>query len=258
METIEIEKLKSHWTVYLNRPEIHNALNEVVMKELIQALEEAKLDTSCRLVVLAGRGRSFCAGADLNYMKAASSYSKTEHQKASLLLHQMFTSIYNFPKPVISKVHGAAVGGGLGLLAASDFVIAVPGLKLSFSEVRLGLAPAVISPFIIRKIGESRSRKLFLSGELFDSKQALDWGLIDYLCESKDLDQILNQMIEKLYLSSPQSIQKIKSLMDQISGKSLEEASQFTTRLIAECRVSEEGQEGMKAFLEKRKAKWVP
>ena len=166
-ETIEIAKEKNIATVSLNRPDVHNAMNEKLMKELTDCFITLSKDKDTRVIVLTGNGKSFCAGADLNWMKSMAKYSKEENIKDSNLLLDLYESIYNCPKPVIGRINGHAFGGGLGLFAVCDIAIAIPNCKFAFSEVKLGIIPAVISTYIVRRIGFSNMRRLFLTGERF-------------------------------------------------------------------------------------------
>lgn len=255
-ETIEIHKEKDIATVYLNRPEVHNAMNEQLMKELTSCFKDLSRDDNIRIIILTGRGKSFCAGADLNWMKSMAKYSKEENIRDSRLLSDLYESIYHCQKPVIGHVNGHAFGGGLGLFAVCDIVIAVPDCIFAFSEVKLGIIPAMISTYIVRRIGPSNMRRLFITGERFDSVYAKEIGLIDYIVPEGEVEEKIKKYIELLRLSGPNAIVEVKKLVDAYEKMDIEKYKEHTIKKISELRVSEEGQEGINAFLEKRKSKW--
>ncbi len=255
-EIIEIQRDKDVVTVYLNRPEVHNAMNEQLMKELTSCFEELSKDDKTRIIILTGKGKSFCAGADLNWMKSMVRYSKEENIKDSRLLVSLYESIYNCRKPVIGRVNGHAFGGGLGLFAVCDIAIAVPDCKFAFSEVKLGIIPAVISTYIIRRISLSNMRRLFITGERFNSEYAKDIGLLDYVVSEDEIDNKINSYIKLLHSSGPIAVKEIKKLIDSCEKKDIEDYKDYTVKKISDLRISQEGQEGINAFLEKRKSKW--
>ena len=255
-DTIDVQKTKNITTVYLNRPDIHNAMNEKLMKELTNCFKELYNDNNTRIVILTGNGKSFCAGADLNWMKSMMKYSKGENIKDSSLLLNLYETIYNCPKPVIGRINGSTFGGGIGLLAVCDIVIAVENCKFAFSEVKLGIIPAVISTYVIRRIGISNTRRLFITGERFDSNYAKEIGLVDHVVPENELNTIINQYTELLCFSGPNAVTEVKKLINVYQKFDLEKYKEFAVKKIAELRISEEGQEGMTAFLEKRKTKW--
>ena len=255
-ETLEINKEKNIVTITLNRPEVHNAMNEQLMVELTNCFENFSQDNSVRIIILTGNGKSFCAGADLNWMKSMAKYSKEENIKDSRLLLKLYESIYNCPKPVIARVNGHAFGGGLGLFAVCDLTFAVPGCKFAFSEANLGIIPSVISTYIVRRIGLSNMRRLFITGERFNSGYAEKIGLIDFVLAEEDVDNEIEKYVKILISSGPNTIKEIKKLVDNCEKMDIEKYKEFTVKKIAELRVSQEGQEGINAFLEKRKSKW--
>ena len=255
-ETIEVFKKKDVVTVQLNRPEVHNAMNEKLMKELTSCFKELSRDDNTRIIILTGSGKSFCAGADLNWMRGMVRYSMKENIQDSKLLLDLFETIYNCPKPVIGRINGHAFGGGLGLIAVCDITIAVPGFKFAFSEVKLGIIPSVISTFIVKRIGIANMRRLFITGERFDSEYAKKIGLIDCVVPEEAFDAEIQKYAEQLRSSGPRAIQEIKNLVDKCQQMDVEHYKKFTVKKIAELRVSQEGQEGINAFLEKRKSKW--
>lgn len=255
-ETIELLKEKNIATVYLNRPEVHNAMNEKLMKELTTCFKELANDKKTRIIVLSGKGKSFCAGADLNWMKSMAEYSKEENIKDSRLLSDLYEIIYTSPKPVIGRVNGHAFGGGLGLFAACDISIAVSDCKFAFSEVKLGIIPSVISTYIARRIGLSNMKRLFITGERFNSDYAKEIGLIDYVVPIEELDIKVQKYIDLILSSGPNAVKEVKKLVDTLEKLEIKEYKEHTVKKIAELRISDEGQEGINAFLNKRKTKW--
>ena len=255
-ETIEVHKEKDVATVYLNRPDVHNAMNEKLMNELTTCFKELSMDDNTRIIILTGKGISFCAGADLNWMKSMAKYSKEENIEDSRLLLDLYETIYACPKPVIGRVNGHAFGGGLGLFTVCDIAIAIPDCKFAFSEVKLGIIPAVISTYIVRRIGLSNMRRLFITGERFNSEYAKETGLIDYVVPEKEIDGKIQKYVELLRSSGPKAIEEVKKLVDACEKMDVEKYKEYTVKKIAELRISKEGQEGINAFLEKRKSKW--
>jgi methylglutaconyl-CoA hydratase len=255
-DTIEIQREKDIVTIYLNRPEVHNAMSEQLMKDLTSCFLDLYNDEKTRIIILTGKGKSFCAGADLNWMKSMVNYSKEENIKDSKLLVSLYDSIYNCPKPVIGKVNGHAFGGGLGLFAVCDIAIAVPDCKFAFSEVKLGIIPAVISSYIARRVNISTMRRLFITGERFNSEYAKEIGLIDYVVSEGEIDKKIEFYIKILSSSGPIAINEVKKLFDSYKKMSIENYKNLSVEKISELRISNEGQEGINAFLEKRKSKW--
>jgi methylglutaconyl-CoA hydratase len=256
-ETIELKKEDKTVTIFLNRPQVHNAMNETLMKELIRCFNDLEDDKNCRIIVLTGTGKSFCAGADLNWMKSMVNYSKEENIRDSNLLLDLYDCIYHCSKPVIAKVNGHAFGGGLGLFAVCDLTIAVPECKFAFSEAKLGIIPSVISTFIARRItGIAHMRRLFITGERFTSSDAERFGLIDIVVPEDEIDKIIQKYISILKSSGPNAIVEIKKLINANETLTVEDYKMHTVGKIAELRISKEGQEGINAFLEKRKSNW--
>ena len=255
-ETIEISRENNISTVILNRPDVHNAVNEKLMKELTSCFKELSKDKETRNIILTGKGKSFCAGADLNWMKRMVNYSKEENIKDSNLLLELYETIYTCPKPVIARVNGHAFGGGIGLFAVCDIAIAVPESKFAFSEVKLGIIPAVISTYVGRRVNVATMRRLFLTGERFDSCYAKKVGLVDFVFEEKEFDSKIEKYVDILKTSGPNAIKQVKILIDKYEKLDPEKYKKFTVEKISELRVSLEGQEGINAFLEKRKSKW--
>lgn len=242
--------------ITLNRPQVHNAFNEAMVQELRQAFEAVCREQELRVVILTGQGKSFCAGADLNWMRKVKDYSFEDNLKESRSLAELMYAIYALPLPTIARVNGAAIGGGAGLLAACDLVIAAQTAKFSLSEVKLGLVPAVISPYVIRRVGESACREFFLTGERLTAEKALQFGLINKVVPLEELNQAVDGQVAQLLTSGPKALSTCKEILRKVPRMSFAEAKAYTAEIIASLRISEEGQEGMSAFLEKRKPPW--
>ncbi len=255
-ETIMVTRKKDVFTVTLNRPEVHNAMNKKLMKELTSCFKELSQDDNTRTIILTGKGKSFCAGADLNWMKSMAKYSKKENIHDSRLLLDLYERIYTCPKLVIGRINGHAFGGGLGLIAVCDLAIAVPDLKFALSEVKLGIMPSVISTYVVRRIGLSNMRRLFITGERFNSEYAKEIGLIDYVVPEEEFDTKIWKYVEQIHSSGPNAIREVKNLVSKCQKMDVEEYKEYTVEKIAELRISEEGQDGINAFLDKRKPKW--
>ena len=255
-ETIEVSKKGTIVTVSLNRPEVHNAMNETLMTELTSCFKELSNDVSVRVIVLTGNGKSFCAGADLNWMKSMVNFSKEENIKDSKLLVNLYDTVYSCPKPVVGRINGHAFGGGLGLIAVCDITIAVPDLKFAFSEANLGIIPSVISTYVAPRMKPADMRRLFITGEIFNSTVAHEIGLIDFVTSTDELDSKVQYFVGQVLSSGPIAIKGVKNLIKNYREMDLEDYKEFTVEKISELRVSEEGQEGINAFLEKRKTKW--
>jgi methylglutaconyl-CoA hydratase len=257
LETISYSFTNRVALVTLNRPEVHNAFNEVMIAELIEIFKKVSADDVVRVIVLTGNGKSFSAGADLNWMKKMINYSYEENLEDSLKLAELFHIMYSCPKPVIARVNGAAIGGGTGLVAVCDIAIAAENAKFSLSEVKLGLVPACISPYVIRKVGEGRCREFFLTGERLIAKRAMELGLVNQVVPLDELDQAVQEKANQLISSGPKAIAMCKELLKNIPGMDFDKAKTYTADMIARMRIGDEGQEGMNAFLEKRKPKWT-
>jgi methylglutaconyl-CoA hydratase len=252
---LDIEKKENYAIIKMNRPEVHNAFNDELINKMVKAFNELETDDSVRLVVLTGEGKSFSAGADLNWMKSMVNYSLEENKKDSENLHSLFETINNFKKPVLGKINGAALGGGVGLVSVCDFALTHDKAKFGFTEVRLGLIPAVISPFVINKIGESNARAWFLSGERFDAHQAKQMNLVHEVITVADFEKRFEEILSSFLSAGPIAATLAKNLVKNM--KDNPDPKAFTTYEIAKVRVSEEGQEGMNAMLDKRKASWL-
>ena len=243
-------------TITLARPEARNALNAALIAEVTRCFEELAEDEGVRVVVLTGEGPSFCAGADIGYMRDTASFSYQENMEEARRLAEMFRAVADLPKPVVAKVRGAAIGGGAGLVAATDFAVAEEGTQFAFAEVRLGIAPATIAPFVVRKIGLSLAGALFLTGERFGADRAREIGLVHEVVPEGKLDAAVGKVIEQFLQGGPAAQAAIKDALRQIEATEPMEALGIMTQLIAELRMGEEGQEGLGAFLEKREPFW--
>jgi len=256
LERLEVEMKGPVAFVWLNRPEVRNAFDGLMVTELRKTLFDFGAIDGVRVVVIGGRGPSFCAVGDLEWMKAAASFSRQENLAEAQALADLFFTVYNSPKPVVARVHGAALGGGAGLVAACDIAVAALGTQLGFTEVRLGLVPAVISPYVVAKIGESAARELFLTGERFEAVRAAEIGLVRAAVPPEDLDAAVDGRVRELLQAGPRAIAEAKALIREVAWNRVENVQRYTVERNADLRVSAEGQEGMRAFLEKRKPSW--
>ena len=243
--------------IVLNRPEVHNAFNEVMIEELTDFFKS--LDSELKLILLSGKGKSFCAGADLNWMKKMKNYTWDENIEDSLKLEKMLYVASNCPIPLMARVHGAALGGGAGLLSVCDYVIAEKKTKIGFTEVRLGLVPAVISPFVIRKIGGGWAKACMLSGEIFGTHRAFHAGLIHDMVLEEEMDERVEQTVSNILRAGPNAVQECKKTLDYVlKNINEEDICDYTCRTISKIRNGDEAQEGMSALLEKRSPGWIP
>lgn len=245
-------------TVTMNRGEVHNAFNSQLVNDLKAAFSALNKDENLSAVILTGAGKSFSAGADLNMMQSAARYSEEENRQEARQMGGLFDLVNNCHVPIVARVNGTAMGGGLGLIAACDIVIAAETARLSFSEVKLGIVPAVISPIVISKIGSSWARRLFITGERFTPALAREIGLVHTVVPLAELDAAVEDMVQELLSSAPRAMRVCKTLAKTVGQMAPIEARNFTAETIARLRVSDEGQEGLKAFLEKRKPGWMP
>jgi methylglutaconyl-CoA hydratase len=257
-QTLEIMQEGPRATVWLNRPDVRNAFNETSIAEITQAFRVLDNDRDVRVIILAARGTAFCAGADLNWMKKMTSYSEEENFADAQALAEMMQVIYECNKPTIARVQGDCYAGGMGLVAACDMALAVDTAGFCLSEVRLGLIPATISPYVIRAIGERASRRYFLTAERFDAQEARRIGLVHEVVAEDQLDHEVDKLVHALLACSPHAIDEAKRLVRDVSGETIEpELVTDTVRRIAQIRVSEQGREGVQAFLNKRKPAWL-
>ena len=260
MTDLGITQARGVRTLLLNRPSVRNAFHGGLLLELTAALADAEADASARVIVIAGAGPMFCAGADLGWMAAAALEGDEANDRNARAMGSVFHALADCRKPTVARVHGAALGGGVGLLAACDVVVAGPAASFALSEVRLGLVPAVISPFVVRRLGPARARVAFLRGGRLDAAEGYRQGLCDVLAaEPGDdaLDAAVAVVVDDLRRGGPEALLVCKTLVDGVAGRPPAEVLDFTARLIAERRASAEAQEGMAAFLGKRPAAWI-
>lgn len=256
-KTLLVDEADGIITVTLNRPEVANAFNEELIGEAIDLFESLG-DRDARAVVLRGTGANFCAGADLGWMSRMVSYTREENIRDSSRLAKMYALLNECPLPVIARVQGAAIGGGVGLVAVADIAIASAETKFGLSEVKLGILPAVISPYVIAKIGETHARALFLTGERFDAERAMSIGLVHRVVDDPSaLDAAVEDVLQQIRSSGPEAVRECKKLIAHVAGNTLTDSIPYTVDAIATRRVSEEGQAGMGAFLKKEKAPWI-
>jgi methylglutaconyl-CoA hydratase len=245
-------------TLTLNRPEVHNAFDDHLIVQLTQKLRELDHNVSVRAVVLAAAGKSFSAGADLNWMKRIARYSEAENIRDAVGLAGLMRALNTMTKPTIARVQGSAFGGGVGLVACCDIAIADRVAVFSLSEVRLGLIPAVISPYVIGAMGERNARRYFLTAERFDAQEALRIGLVHAVVGDGELDAAVSRVVGELLKGGPKAIAASKDLIAHVTGRPVDHVlAEETAARIAQIRVSPEGQEGIAAFLDKRGASWI-
>jgi methylglutaconyl-CoA hydratase len=243
--------------VTLNRPELRNAFDDAVILALTRAFEEIEHDDAIRVVVLAGNGPAFCAGADLNWMKRMAGYGYEQNLADAQALAAMLAKLDRMPKPTIARVHGPVFAGGTGLVAACDIAVGTPQAKFCLSEAKLGLSPATISPYVLRAMGERLARRYFLTAEVFDAEEAYRIGMLSALVSPAELDPFIDGLTKHLLSGGPEAHAKIKELIRAVARRPVDDSLVAeTAKRIAEIRVSPEGREGIASYLEKRKASW--
>jgi len=254
---LQVEKKDGVARVTLNRPEVRNAFDDALISQLAKAFRDIENDPSVRVLVLAGNGPAFCAGADLNWMKRMSGYSREQNVADARALAEMLAALDRMPKPTIARVHGPAFAGGTGLVAACDIAVGTPEAKFCFSEAKLGLSPATISPHVMRAIGVRAARRYFLTAEVFDAAEAERIGLLTFTVQKELLDKTIEDLLAHLLAGGPEAMKKIKQLIRDVAGRGVDAALiGDTAERIAEIRASPEGKEGIASFLEKRKPSW--
>lgn len=260
MSSLQMHRDNGVITLTLNRPEVHNAFDDELICGLTDQLRRLGDDPECRVVVLTGQGASFSAGADLNWMRSMLGASEKANEHDALQLARMLRTLNYLPVPTVARINGAAIGGGLGLVACCDAAVASDTAVFALSEARLGLAPAIISPYVFRRIGESQARRYFLSGERFDAEHARRLGLVHEVVDPEGLDEAVNHLCAAIVRGGPRGVAESKKLVFHAAGHNADrqlELDQATARLIARLRTAPEGQEGMRAFLEKRSPAWL-
>ena len=253
---LEVEVRGPVGYVTISRPEVRNALGPEVVGAIAAGLDRMEGDTAVRAIVLTGSGKVFSAGADLSSMRKQGAGDAEDNRRNALEMGRLFHRIYDFPKPVIARVPGPAIGGGVGRMTACDVIVAVESAFFSFSEVRLGIVPALISPFCIRRLGVATARRLFLTGERIPAPLAREIGLVDDVTSDADLDAGVNRVLDALLQGAPGALAAAKKLVSDVAHLSPKEALPYTADLLAKLRASEEASEGMTAFLEKRAPRW--
>lgn len=254
---ISLKHAESVATLTLARPDLHNAFNVEMIAELRDCFSALASDPATRVVVLTGAGPSFCAGADLNWMRASLDWSREQNMSDAKALAAMFEAAWNLPQPLVGRINGAAMGGGVGLVACCDIAVATDTARFGFSEVKLGLIPAVISQYVVPKIGVSQARALFVSAERFTAQRAYEIGLVHAVASTAELDVTVANLVERLLSSGPAALGAAKRLVDAVWTLDREAARRYVLEAIAQARTSPEGQEGIRAFLEKRKPNWA-
>jgi len=255
--SLQVETVGPVVRVTLNRPDVRNAFNEELIAELTAWAESVEVNGPSRVAVLAGAGKMFCAGADLAWMSKMIAYSHEENVRDARAMAGMFEALDRLPIPLIGRVHGAALGGGVGLAAVCDIVVAAEDAIFGFTEVKLGILPAVISPYAMAKIGRSAARELFLTGARFSAERAMAIGLVHAVGDATELDRMIAKYVNDLLTSAPEALAAAKTLIAEVAARTGSSATDYTIDAIAERRVSREGQEGMGAFLARRPPSWI-
>ena len=259
-EALAVERQGPIGLITMNRPERHNAFDDALITELTEAFRSMEAEDGVRIVVLSGAGKSFSAGADLNWMKRMAGFSIEENRRDAMGLAALMRTIAHLRKPTVARVQGAALGGGVGLVACCDIAVATQDAAFALSEVKLGLIPAVISPYVVAAIGERAARRYFLTGERFSAAEAWRLGLVHEIAGSEaEMDELIGAIVDAMLAASPAAQKEAKDLIRAVSNRALtSEVVQDTAERIAKIRASPEGREGVAAFLEKRRAAWIP
>jgi len=257
-ETLQIERHRGAAVIWMNRPEVRNAFNDAMIAELAQAVRNAGGDFSVRAVLLAARGTAFCAGADLNWMKAIAGFSREENRADALKLARMLNAIHTCPKPVVVRVQGNCYAGGLGLVAACDIAIAVREAHFCLSELKLGLIPATVSPYVLRAMGERLASRYMLTAERFSAEEAHRIGLVQGCVPAERLDAAIDEILGHFGQASPQALRDAKRLVREFASRPIDESLiAASAERIADARASDDGKEGVQSFLDKRKPHWL-
>lgn len=258
-QMIEIEVRSSVAHVWINRPHLHNAFDETTIAELTEVFDRLDRNQAVRVVVLGGRGKSFSAGADLGWMQRAATASEADNIRDALAFAKMLQALDRLSKPTVARVHGAAIGGGMGLVAACDIALAAPSATFGTTEVRLGLAPAVIAPYVVRAVGERNARRCFLTGERISAAEAFRMGMLHEVCAGDALDPRIDEIVGLLLLGAPDAQGSAKKLVSVVAKREIDaDLIAETARAIAQLRAGAEAREGIAAFLGKRRPGWHP
>ncbi|NQZ00132.1 MAG: enoyl-CoA hydratase/isomerase family protein [Bdellovibrionales bacterium] len=255
MASVDTQLTDDVFVITLNKPEVRNAFNPEMIDGLTEAFREADM-SDCRVVYLKGEGKSFCAGADLNWMRSMKDYSLEENLADSKKLYNMFNTGRNCSAPIVCKAQGHVMGGATGLLSISDIVVAEASTKFAFSEVKLGLSPATISPFVLRKMTASKARELMLTGRVFLAEEALEGQLVNRVVTEDEIDAEVTKQLEQFMSLGPKAVRETKKLVNTVSNPLFNGLEEETAKVIAGLRVGDDGQEGLAAFFEKRDASW--
>ncbi len=254
---VQVERDGSVARVWLNRPEVHNALSAELGAALVAALGELANDDATRVVVLGGRGPSFCAGADIGAMKASANATFEDNFAEAQRMGAMFAAVADCPKPVVGRLHGGVLGGGMGFASACDIAVAADDAKFGLTEVRLGILPALISPYVIRRLGDRFAREYMLTGERFDAATALRIGLVNHVVPAAELDAKVDERVGELLKGGPEGQKRVKQLLSRWSDSLWEDYRSSLPRVLAEVRATEQAKDGLAAFFEKRKPGWM-
>ena len=244
--------------VWLNRPDVRNAFNDEVIRDLTDCFAALAADAALRVVVLGGHGKAFCAGADLAWMRAMADYTWEQNRADAKGLADMLWAIYHCPVPVIGRIHGDCYAGGVGLAAVCDVLVAADGASFCLSEAKLGLLPATISPYVVRALGEQASRRYFVTAERFSAVQAQALGFVHAVCSLDEIDAKVDELVAAIVANGPMAVRACKRLVQDVAGRPIDEALRDDTAArIADIRASDEGREGVQSFLGKRKPSWL-
>jgi methylglutaconyl-CoA hydratase len=254
--TFKLEKTGPLARVTLDRPDVRNAFDEIMIQELSNVADELAADDAVRVVVLTGAGKVFCAGADLNWMKKVANYSYEENLEDARFFAKMMEKLYRLPKATIAMVNGACMGGGVGLVSTCDVVVASSEAVFALREILLGIAPATISPYVLRKIGERWAHDYFLTGRKFDAARGHEMGLVNDVVEPGDLEAQTERWVKRFLHAGPEALKATKELINKVAWNDIENIQDYMAEMIAKLRGSDEGQEGFNAFFEKRKPEW--
>lgn len=254
---LKVETVGPVARVTLNRPEVRNAFDAETIQELRRAFGEIGADDAVRAVILAGAGKAFCAGADIGWMRSSVDFGEEENRRDAMELAEMLRTLDECPKPLIGRIHGAVMGGAIGLVAVCDVAVASEETKFAFSEVRLGIIPSVISCFVVPKIGAARARRYFATAELFRAPEAKEMGLVHEVAPPDRIDACIDGILKSVLLNGPKAVAETKILIRTVLASGREEGLRYAAESIARLRTSPEGQEGLRAFLEKRPPNWA-